>query len=63
MRYPLHTLIFTEDSGLAGAVCYLTPNIQLTELHVRLIVEARTLMIEGTLNEEPLDWWEPGKYW
>lgn len=60
---PLQTLKFTEDSGIGGAICYMSEDVQLNELHVRLIVEAKSLMEEGAYAEPRLDWWDASKFW
>lgn len=63
MLHPLHSLKFTEDSGIGGAICYMSEDAQLTELHVRLIIEAKNLMENGEYAEPKLEWWDASKYW
>ena len=63
MLSPLQTLRFTEESGIAGAICYLSEDIELTDVHVRLIVEAKSMNEQGEHTGERLDWWDASKYW
>jgi len=63
MRYPLQVLRFTEETGIAGAILYLTDDVELTDLHIRSAVEARSLMTEGVYAEPHLEWWDASKYW
>ena len=59
----LQVLRFTDDSGIGGAICYMTEDVQLTEVHIRLIIEAKSLMEEGTYAEPRLSWWDASKFW
>lgn len=63
MNQPLQTLLFTEDSGIGGAIAYLTPDVEITDAHIRLVVEARSLMREGKYAEPKLPWWDASKHW
>ena len=63
MREPLYALKFTEESGLIGAIAYMSDELELTESHIRMVIEARNLQASGTLAEPRLKWWEPEKYW
>ncbi len=60
---PLQALKFTEESGLAGALIYLSEDVILTELHIRSAVEARSLMVEGVYAEPHVKGWDASKYW
>lgn len=58
----LNTLKFTEDSGIGGAICYMSDGVELTELHVRLIVEAKSMTESGEYDVDRVHWWDAGKY-
>lgn len=63
MTPPLYPLLFTEDSGICGAIAYISEGVELTDLHLRLIIDARNMVVEGTLNGERMKGWDPQKYW
>lgn len=64
MLPPLLTIRFDEESGISGAIAYMSEDAELTQLHIKSIVEARQMTIEWALTEddEYVQGWNPGKY-
>lgn len=63
MREALMTMKFTEDSGIGGAIAYVSDDIVITDSHIKIIVEARRLWLEGIYQEDKLPWWNPSAHW
>jgi hypothetical protein len=64
MIQPLLTIKFDESSGLQGAFAYISPDAELTQLHVNAIIQARQMTIEWACTEdkEYMKGWDPSKY-
>jgi hypothetical protein len=61
---PLIPIRFGEDSGIDGAIAYITDEVNLTQLHIKLIVEARQMTIEWACTEDKdyVKGWDPSKH-
>lgn len=56
-------IIFPADSGIGLAIVYTVGDVELTEKHIHLIIEARELTVSGKYNEPKLPWFKPEYPW
>ena len=63
MRYALTPIIFPADSGIGLAIVYMDEGVELTDKHIKLILEARELQASGKYSEPKLKWFKPEYPW
>jgi hypothetical protein len=63
MKTAATPIIFPADSGIGLSVVYIVGDVELTEKHINLIVEAKELQMSGKYNEPRLPWFKPEYPW
>jgi hypothetical protein len=63
MRTAATPIIFPADSGIGLSIVYIVGDVELTDKHIKLILEARELQASGKYNEPKLKWFKPEYPW
>jgi hypothetical protein len=63
MRHAATPIIFPADSGIGLSIVFIVGDVDLTDKHIKLILEARELQASGKYNEPKLKWFKPEYPW
>ena len=63
MREAALPIVFPADSGIGLAIVYTVGEVEFTEKHIQLIIEAKEMQASGKYNGPRLKWFKPEYPW